>query len=174
MASCPKDIKKQTNKNEIRVTWAYPVFEDNFDRPPVQLRITSNRNPGALFPWGRYQVMYTASDRAGNKATCEFFIEVGRKLKSIGPCVREFIHCTEGLISIVKKSHHSVIFMKKKKIHKLLIIYKLRRMPKSWLICQKRQSVRRKPWHAITAPTRATCTMQTLFPFIKSSFAITL
>ncbi|CAH3025007.1 unnamed protein product [Porites evermanni] len=77
VASCPTDIKKQTNKNEIRVTWAYPVFEDNFDRPPVQLRITSNRNPGALFPWGRYQVLYTASDRAGNKATCEFFIEVG-------------------------------------------------------------------------------------------------
>ena len=121
MASCPMDIKKQTNKNEIRVTWAYPVFEDNFDRPPVQLRITSNRNPGALFPWGRYQVLYTASDRAGNKATCEFFIEVGRKLKFIGPCVRKFIHCTKGLISIVKQSHHSVIFMQKNKIHKLVI-----------------------------------------------------
>ena len=56
------------------------MFEDNFDKPPVQLRIISNRNPGALFPWGRYQVLYTASDRAGNKATCEFYVEVGRKL----------------------------------------------------------------------------------------------
>lgn len=81
MSSCPKDIKKQTNQNEIRVTWVYPVFEDNFDKPPVQLLITSNRNPGAIFPWGRYQVLYEASDRAGNKATCEFFVEVGRKLK---------------------------------------------------------------------------------------------
>ena len=81
MSTCPKDIKKQTNQNEIRVTWDYPVFEDNFDKPPVQLRITSNRNPGAIFPWGRYQVLYEASDRAGNKATCEFFVEVGRKLK---------------------------------------------------------------------------------------------
>ncbi|KAJ7392967.1 calcium ion binding [Desmophyllum pertusum] len=62
---------------KIRVTWAYPVFEDNFDRPPVQLRISSNRNPGVLFPWGRYQVVYRASDRAGMRATCEFYVEVG-------------------------------------------------------------------------------------------------
>lgn len=81
MSSCPKDIKKQTNNNEIRVTWDYPEFEDNFDKPPVQLLITSNRNPGANFPWGRYQVLYEASDRAGNKANCEFYVEVGRKLK---------------------------------------------------------------------------------------------
>ena len=80
VASCPKDIKKETNKNSVRVTWDYPVFEDNYDRPPVQLRINSNRNPGVLFPWGRYQVLYTATDRAGNKASCEFFVEVGRKL----------------------------------------------------------------------------------------------
>ncbi|KAJ7392910.1 hypothetical protein OS493_008148 [Desmophyllum pertusum] len=77
VSSCPLDIKKQTDQNEIRVTWAYPVFEDNFDRPPVQLRISSNRNPGVLFPWGRYQVVYRASDRAGNEATCEFYVEVG-------------------------------------------------------------------------------------------------
>ena len=87
MSSCPKDIKKQTNENEIRVTWDYPVFEDNFDKPPVQLRITSNRNPGANFPWGRYQVLYEASDRAGNKANCEFFVEVGRKSKVFVSCV---------------------------------------------------------------------------------------
>lgn len=79
VASCPTDIKKQTNENKIRVTWDYPVFQDNFDRPPVQLLISSNRNPGAFFPWGRYQVLYLATDRAGNKATCEFYVEVGRK-----------------------------------------------------------------------------------------------
>ncbi|XP_068703053.1 sushi, von Willebrand factor type A, EGF and pentraxin domain-containing protein 1-like isoform X2 [Montipora foliosa] len=77
IASCPSDFKKETNQNEIRVTWDYPVFEDNFDRPPVQLTISSNRSPGASFPWGRYQVVYTATDRAGNKATCEFYLEVG-------------------------------------------------------------------------------------------------
>jgi len=77
VSSCPNDIKKQTNDNEIRVTWDYPVFEDNVDKPPEQLLISSNRNPGANFPWGRYQVLYEASDRAGNKATCEFFVEVG-------------------------------------------------------------------------------------------------
>ncbi|KAJ7392969.1 Coagulation factor 5/8 C-terminal domain, discoidin domain [Desmophyllum pertusum] len=77
VSSCPPDIKKQTSENEIRVTWDYPVFEDNFDRPPVQLRISSNRNPGILYPWGRYQVVYTASDRARNEATCEFYVEVG-------------------------------------------------------------------------------------------------
>lgn len=87
MSSCPKDIKKQTNNNEIRVTWDYPEFEDNFDKPPVQLLITSNRNPGANFPWGRYQVLYEASDRAGNKANCEFYVEVGRKLKAFLSCV---------------------------------------------------------------------------------------
>ncbi|XP_078371988.1 uncharacterized protein LOC144655582 isoform X3 [Oculina patagonica] len=78
VASCPKDIKKQTNQNEIRVTWDYPVFEDNVDKPPAhQLRISSNKNPGVLFPWGRVQVVYEASDSAGNKATCEFMVEVG-------------------------------------------------------------------------------------------------
>ncbi|KAJ7392909.1 Sushi, von Willebrand factor type A, EGF and pentraxin [Desmophyllum pertusum] len=41
VSSCPPYIKKQTDKNEIRVTWDYPVFVDNFDRPPVQLRIST-------------------------------------------------------------------------------------------------------------------------------------
>ena len=81
MLSCPDDIKHETNRNEIRVMWPYPEFEDNFDRPPVQLRITSNRNPGVLFPWGRYEVVYTATDRAGNSGNCKFFVEVGRKFK---------------------------------------------------------------------------------------------
>lgn len=79
MSSCTSDVKHQTNKNEIRVTWDYPVFVDNFDKPPVQLSISSNRNPGQLFPWGRHRVNYEATDRAGNSAKCEFYVEVGRK-----------------------------------------------------------------------------------------------
>lgn len=75
---CPSDIKRQS-ENAVRVTWNYPTFEDNFDKPPVQLHITSNRNPGVEFPWGIYPVIYEASDRAGNKAKCEFNVEVGRK-----------------------------------------------------------------------------------------------
>ena len=103
MSSCPKDIKTQTNQNEVRVTWDYPEFEDNFDKPPVQLRITSNRNPGAQFPWGRYQVLYEATDRAGNKAACEFFVEVGRKLKRNTNVFVYVVHPTSSF-------HHMTVF----------------------------------------------------------------
>lgn len=75
---CPSDIKRES-ENAVRVTWEYPRFEDNLDKPPVQLLISSNRNPGVEFPWGIYPVIYEASDRAGNKAKCEFTVEVGRK-----------------------------------------------------------------------------------------------
>ena len=80
------------------------MFEDNFDKPPVQLLITSNRNPGANFPWGRYQVLYEASDRAGNKATCEFFVEVGRKLKVFFFTMMCILSCT---ILLPNSSHHT-------------------------------------------------------------------
>ncbi|XP_027046383.1 sushi, von Willebrand factor type A, EGF and pentraxin domain-containing protein 1-like isoform X1 [Pocillopora damicornis] len=73
---CPSDIKRES-ENAVRVTWEYPRFEDNLDKPPVQLLISSNRNPGVEFPWGIYPVVYEASDRAGNKAKCEFTVEVG-------------------------------------------------------------------------------------------------
>ncbi|KAJ7392907.1 hypothetical protein OS493_008144 [Desmophyllum pertusum] len=79
VSSCPPDIKIQTELTEIRVTWDYPVFEDNFDKQP---RISSNRNPGTNFPWGRYHVVYTATDQAGNEALVKFYVEVGRKLKN--------------------------------------------------------------------------------------------
>lgn len=96
MATCPKDIKRQTNQNEIRVTWNYPVFEDNYDKPPVQLHISSNKNPGVLFSWGRHQVIYEARDRAGNKATCEFFVEVGRKLQTNVKCIYVVLNLIRG------------------------------------------------------------------------------
>ncbi|PFX18967.1 Sushi, von Willebrand factor type A, EGF and pentraxin domain-containing protein 1 [Stylophora pistillata] len=76
VAFCPSDIKRES-ANAVRVTWEYPRFEDNLDKPPVQLLISSNRNPGVEFPWGIYPVIYEASDRAGNKAKCEFTVEVG-------------------------------------------------------------------------------------------------
>ncbi|XP_031554183.1 sushi, von Willebrand factor type A, EGF and pentraxin domain-containing protein 1-like [Actinia tenebrosa] len=73
--TCPDDIKVETNQNLIRVNWKYPTFVDNYDKPP--LRISSNKNPGVLFPWGKHKVIYTAFDRANNNGSCEFFVEVG-------------------------------------------------------------------------------------------------
>ncbi|XP_020898704.1 sushi, von Willebrand factor type A, EGF and pentraxin domain-containing protein 1 isoform X2 [Exaiptasia diaphana] len=78
VVSCPDDIKVRTSLNNERVSWSYPTFKDNYDKPPHNpLRITSNTNPGNSFTWGVHKVMYTAFDRANNNASCEFFVDVG-------------------------------------------------------------------------------------------------
>ncbi|XP_032235848.2 sushi, von Willebrand factor type A, EGF and pentraxin domain-containing protein 1 [Nematostella vectensis] len=73
---CPDDIHIETNKNSERVTWLYPTFVDNSLPPDQPIRVTSNRNPGVRFHWGKYQVKYTAFDQANNNATCEFYVQV--------------------------------------------------------------------------------------------------
>lgn len=84
VVKCPDDIKIRTNKQQERVAWDYPTFKDNYDKEPQNpLRITSNANPGTSMTWGVHKVVYTAYDRAQNNASCEFFIDVGRKYNAV-------------------------------------------------------------------------------------------
>lgn len=74
--SCPTNVTLFTSKNPVRVMWTTPTFKDNFDPFPS---IQSSLNPGSMLHWGIYKNVYTATDKAGNKAFCKFEIEIGRK-----------------------------------------------------------------------------------------------
>ena len=67
VVNCPADI---TRCSEY-ITWVPPVFTDNCTH---NLSVVSNYTPGANFPVGTTTVIYTATDAAGNVATCSFDI----------------------------------------------------------------------------------------------------
>ena len=54
------------------VSWTPPRGFDNAGPP----RITCTRSRGENFPLGRTEVVYTATDAAGNTATCSFNVMV--------------------------------------------------------------------------------------------------
>ena len=76
--TCPTNVTLFTSKNPVRVVWNPPTFKDNFDTHPT---ITSTMKPGASLRWGIHKNFYNATDKAGNRATCKFEIQLGRKLK---------------------------------------------------------------------------------------------
>ncbi len=53
------------------VTWAAPVAADN-----CAVSVSSSHAPGTRFPVGATTVTYTATDAAGNTATCSFVVTV--------------------------------------------------------------------------------------------------
>ena len=57
-------------------TWSPPRAQDN---GPGALTLTPDRAPGAAFPPGATAVTYTATDAAGNNATCTFDVTVVSK-----------------------------------------------------------------------------------------------
>ncbi|XP_078373500.1 sushi, von Willebrand factor type A, EGF and pentraxin domain-containing protein 1-like [Oculina patagonica] len=75
---CPNDIVMDNGSTpEIRVNWQQPTVTDNSGVAPS---VTSNRDSGELFSVpGSYEVIYTATDGAGNKATCSFRITLKAK-----------------------------------------------------------------------------------------------
>ncbi|SNR39231.1 SprB repeat-containing protein, partial [Maribacter sedimenticola] len=73
--TCPGDIVfdsfSSVECGDI-VNWDAPIVTDNF--PGVT--VTSNFNSGDLFPIGTTEVVYTATDAAGNQAECKFMVTV--------------------------------------------------------------------------------------------------
>ena len=77
ISGCPADITFYTNDGipancNQSVTWTEPTASDDC----ALATFTSNYSPGDAFPVGTTTVTYTATDAAGNNATCTFDIIV--------------------------------------------------------------------------------------------------
>jgi gliding motility-associated-like protein len=74
IAGCPSNITTGNDAGDCgaNVSWNAPTATDNC--PGVTL--TSTHNPGDAFPTGTTTVTYTATDAAGNTATCSFDVTV--------------------------------------------------------------------------------------------------
>jgi len=75
--TCPIDIKRYADraKNYTTVTWPPVIAIDNSDvTPKVVSSGVSN-----IYYIGRHQVMYNASDEAGNYKLCKFYVTVEGK-----------------------------------------------------------------------------------------------
>ncbi len=74
---CPGDITVSTDPGACSavVTWVTPppTVTDNCPNPAIT---SSTSDPGDTFPIGTTQVTYTATDAAGNTATCNFNVTV--------------------------------------------------------------------------------------------------
>ena len=75
LANCPTSIQKDVVNSTSTcwaITWTAPTATDNCSTPTV----TSNYNSGYCFPAGLTVVTYTATDAAGNTATCSFGVNI--------------------------------------------------------------------------------------------------
>jgi hypothetical protein len=72
---CPQNIFAVVTYDQTgsTISWAAPTSSDN-----CSATLTSNYAPGATFPPGTTAVTYTATDPAGNTATCSFTVTVNR------------------------------------------------------------------------------------------------
>lgn len=71
--NCPTDIQVNSNSANCAspVTWTEPTTLDN-----CASNLSSNFQSGSVFPLGVSTVVYTASDIAGNSATCSFDVTI--------------------------------------------------------------------------------------------------
>ncbi len=69
---CPQNIQLTTTTGTATATWTAPTATDNCGVPTL----TSNYASGATFNNGITNVIYTATDAKGNKATCTFSVTV--------------------------------------------------------------------------------------------------
>jgi hypothetical protein len=77
IADCPADITFYTEDGDPAIcsqtiSWTEPTATDNC----ALASFTSDYNPGDAFPVGTNTVTYTATDAAGNTATCAFEVTV--------------------------------------------------------------------------------------------------
>ena len=74
ISDCPGDIMVSNDPGNCSasVTWTAPTATDNSGSADLE----SNFEPGAVFPVGTTRVTYTATDAAGNQATCSFDVTV--------------------------------------------------------------------------------------------------
>lgn len=73
ITGCPSNIMATTdNSCQVNVSWTAPTATDNCQN----VTLTSTYSSGDIFPTGITQVIYTATDDAGNSATCSFDVIV--------------------------------------------------------------------------------------------------
>ncbi|MBK6264360.1 HYR domain-containing protein [Marivirga sp. S37H4] len=73
-SDCPADISISTTSScEATVDWTEPSVSDNCS---TELTATGSHSPGDVFPLGTTEVVYTATDDAGNTSTCTFNVTV--------------------------------------------------------------------------------------------------
>ncbi|XP_048589810.1 signal peptide, CUB and EGF-like domain-containing protein 2 [Nematostella vectensis] len=72
---CPADIEKTITGSSTTVTWKAPEFKDNVN----VTKETTTHSPGSQFSLGLTRVYYAAVDAAGNRAHCEFKVNVKAK-----------------------------------------------------------------------------------------------
>uniref|UniRef100_UPI002585C7C5 HYR domain-containing protein n=1 Tax=Algoriphagus sp. TaxID=1872435 RepID=UPI002585C7C5 len=74
ISDCPEDFAVNTDPGICGavVTWIEPTSTDNSG----SVTLVSNFEPGSIFPVGTSQVVYIATDDAGNQSTCTFNVTV--------------------------------------------------------------------------------------------------
>lgn len=74
ISGCPSDIQVSSDVAGCSkaVSWTPPTASDNCG----DVTLTSTHNPGAIFPVGTTEVIYTATDDYGNTAICNFDVIV--------------------------------------------------------------------------------------------------
>jgi HYR domain/PA14 domain/Secretion system C-terminal sorting domain len=72
ISGCPANINLTTSGASATATWTAPTATD----PCGGVSISGNFQPNSSFPVGVSQVTYTASDRKGNKSSCNFTVTV--------------------------------------------------------------------------------------------------
>ena len=75
ISGCPADIKEEVGPCETSamITWTEPTADDAVSGIAS---FASPHTPGEIFPEGTTTVTYTATDNAGNTATCSFDVTV--------------------------------------------------------------------------------------------------
>jgi trimeric autotransporter adhesin len=90
-SGCPQNISLSTATTTAAATWTVPTATDACGSANVNL--TSSLANGANFPIGTSTVTYTATDIAGNKATCSFTVTVALENTGGGtPCVNNWTY----------------------------------------------------------------------------------
>lgn len=75
--TCPVDIRMSLQKEgdtEVKVDYTLPAGQDNAGQVNVQL--TNGFGPGSFFPLGETLIEFTATDKAGNKASCSAMVKI--------------------------------------------------------------------------------------------------
>ncbi|XP_022107734.1 hyalin-like [Acanthaster planci] len=75
LTGCPTGVTAYVSAavTSVRVTWTEPTATDNSGVVPM---LASNPSVNSIFPLGLTTVTYTATDGAGNRATCAFVVNV--------------------------------------------------------------------------------------------------
>jgi large repetitive protein len=98
ISNCPGEVIVVADDNcQASATWTVPEFTDNCD-----VTFTSNFQPGDFFPSGITEVVYTATDPAGNTTTCKFSVIVEDETAPI-------INCPSDITVVADSSGEAIV-----------------------------------------------------------------